>query len=168
LIGIPNKFKQGCIGWHSYRIVNRKKQERKMNHLILMLTFFIGLCFYAQSQASGTMYLHCSKGVNAQDCYTKTKTTIESLGCNIDVAKTFCTHSLLPDPSKPNTDATIPSGASYCEVNSSNCSQPDTGLFGGESCGDKKKVKMSKKSGVDNGYSMGLLGSNSRVICISK
>lgn len=128
-----------------------------MKKVIAILMFF-------SLNAQASMTLFCYESETPASCANKVASALEKLGCMSDKGEAACVYSLTPDPKNPG--ATIPSSTPYCEVASSNCSQPRTGNFGGETCLQGEKVKIARADSVHNGYWFGPFGSYSRTICI--
>lgn len=128
-----------------------------------MRIMILSLFFLVLNAQASTLSLYCSDKDSLEACALKTEAALEKLGCVLDKSSTDCTYARKADPQ--NQDSTIPTETPYCSLTSQNCSDPMQGNFGGESCFDREKVRISRADGVHQGYWFLPWSSYSRTIC---
>ncbi len=110
-----------------------------------------------------TLVLFCTKPSSVAECRQRIETALQKAGCTIEASATQCDFSMREDPLNPGKN--IKNETAYCELKSDNCSKAIPGNFGGETCLDGRRRKLSRKDGVHNGYYWMFSISYSRTIC---
>src|SRR5437868_7093160 len=127
------------------------------------LIFGLVIAVLSSHAQASKLSLYCENTFSPKICQKRIVQAARSVGCSLDVQSFECAATLNENGTPATTGNTF-----YCEIQSSNCSEPLQGLFGGDSCDNSKMVAYDSSSGVNNGYWYGFLGSYSRNLCVEQ